>query len=200
MCSLNSIHSRHFVWESSEFRLIRTWRKFNILLPARLWLGKFSDDHELQSAYDVVYSFREDLMLNPRVTEFTEIGKLLCDETNKLGIDVPQSHSKNLVRKISSMFEELQFTSYQQNKVLLYIPARWKCVIQVAKLLNAQIKNHRTQMSWPRREEDLKVDKINLYITDLLTYFRPVIRAQILFSLLQMELSRLLRVFSYSQS
>ena len=66
-----------------------------------------SDDHELQPAYNVVYSFCEELILNPRVIEFTEIGKLLCDEANKLGIDVPQSFSKNLVRKISSLFEEL---------------------------------------------------------------------------------------------
>ena len=162
-------------------------------------------------------------MLNPRVTEFTEIGKLLCDETNKLGIDVPQSHSKNLVRKISSMFEELQFTSYQQNKVLLYIPARWKCVIQVAKLLNAQIKNHQTQMSWPPKEEDLKAFKISLYIPDLLNKVLTVLVSgqslenekskeekkhrgsrilllRILFSLLQMELSRLLRVLCFPQS
>lgn len=64
-----------------------------------------SSDHELQPAYDVVYTFCEELILNPRVIKFTEIRKLLCDEANKLGIDVPQSHSKNLVRKISSMFK-----------------------------------------------------------------------------------------------
>ena len=74
-----------------------------------------SYDHELQPGYEVVYSFCEELILNPRVIEFTELRKLLCDEANKLGIDVPQSHSKNLERKISSMFEELQFIYYQQN-------------------------------------------------------------------------------------
>ena len=54
-------------------------------------------------------------------------------------------------------------------------------VIQGAKLLNAQIKNHQTQMSWPPKEEDLKADKISLYIPDMLqifdcTYFGPFIR------------------------
>lgn len=53
-----------------------------------------TDDHELQPAYDVVVcSYCEELILNPRVIEFTEIRKLLCDEADKLGIDVPQSHS-----------------------------------------------------------------------------------------------------------
>ena len=48
-------------------------------------------------------------------------------------------------------------------------------VIQAAKLLNAQIKNHQTQMSWPPKEEDLKADKISLYIPDLLNNFFTVL-------------------------
>ena len=93
-------------------------------------------------------------------------------------------------------------------------------VIQVAKLLNAQIKNHQTQMSWLPKEEDLKADKITLYIPDLLNKFLTVLISGqslenekqkkhrgsrihllgILFSPLQMELSRLLRVSCFPQS
>ena len=84
-----------------------------------------SDDHELQPAYDVVYSFCEEFILNPRVIEFTEIRKLLCDEANKLGIDVPQSHSKNLVRKISCLRSYSLFLTSKTR--YWYIPAHWKC-------------------------------------------------------------------------
>lgn len=163
---------------------------------------------------------------------------MLCEEANELGIDVPQSHTKNLGRKISSMFEELQFISYQQHKVLVYpctsemrtiiidnfeLSSELKStsskadseesVIQLAKLLNAQIKNYQTQKSWPSKEEDLKADKISLYSPDLLDKFLTVLIsgqslenekakqkkknlrlkdsfAQDIFSLLQMELSR----------
>ena len=143
--------------------------------------GSNDHDHDLQPAYDAVYSFCEDLIANPRVIEFKEIRKLLSDEADKLGISVPDSHSKNVMRKMSNMFEELQFVSYKHNKVLVYpitlemqnaiienfeLNSELKLtssksdnednVIQVAKLLNGAIKNKQPQMSWPPTEEDLK--------------------------------------------
>ena len=47
-------------------------------------------------------------------------------------------------------------------------------VILVAKLLNVQIKNHQTQMPWLPKE-DLKADKVTLYILDLVNKFLTVL-------------------------
>ena len=161
--------------------------------------GSNDYDHDLQPAYDAVYSFCEDLIANPRVIEFKEIRELLSDEADKLGISVPDSHSKNLMRKMSNMFEELQFVSYQHNKVLVYpitlemqnaiienfeLNSELKLtssksdnednVIQVAKLLTGAIKNQQPHMSWPPTK-DLKADKIGSYIPHLLDIFSTVL-------------------------
>ena len=76
--------------------------------------------NELLSVYDTIFSFYEALIDNPRIVELKEIRKLVTDEATRLGINIPNSRSNNLIRKHSSMFEELHFVSYQDNKMLVY--------------------------------------------------------------------------------
>ena len=94
-------------------------------------------------------------------------------QASKLNVlNIPESHYKKLVRKISTTFNDLNFVHYQHNKVLVY-PASLKMedmviqnemncelqsmqcsasenennVIKVAKLLHGEIKNQTPQMS-----------------------------------------------------
>ena len=57
----------------------------------------------------MVFEFCSDLIKSPRVVEFNMIRKIMSDEAQKMGIEIPQSDYKNLIRKISNRFEELQF-------------------------------------------------------------------------------------------
>ena len=47
------------------------------------------------------------------------IRKVMVDEASKLNVTVPESHYKNLIRKISATFKNLTFLHYQHNKVLV---------------------------------------------------------------------------------
>ena len=147
------------------------------------------------------------------------MSKLLFDEAEKLGISVPDSHSKNLMRKLSNMFEELQFVSYQHNNVLVYsitlemqnviienfeLNSELKLtssksdnkdnVLQVAKLLNCAIKNQQPQMSWPPTEEDRKAEKISSYIPHLLDIFLTVLISGQSWKSMQSKAERTLRL------
>ena len=134
-----------------------------------------------------------DLIANPRKWSSKKSGNYFLTWQEKLGISVPDSHSKHLMRKCqNNMFQELQFVSYQHKKVLVYtISLEMQNVIienfelnfllkltssksdnedsvfQVAKLLKGTIKNQQPQMSWPPTK-DLKADKISSYIPHLL--------------------------------
>ena len=44
----------------------------------------------------------------------------MSDEAQKMGMEIPQSDYKNLIRKISNRFEELQFVRKSPNNVLVY--------------------------------------------------------------------------------
>ena len=61
-----------------------------------------------------------DLIKSPRVVEFKMILKIMSDEPQKIDTEIPQSDYKNLIRKISNRFEELQFVQKSPNNVLVY--------------------------------------------------------------------------------
>ena len=44
----------------------------------------------------------------------------MSDDSQKMGIEIPQSDYKNLIQKISNRFEELQFVKKSPNNVLVY--------------------------------------------------------------------------------
>ena len=68
----------------------------------------------------MVFKFCSDLIKSPRVAEFKLIQKIMSDEAQKMGIEIPPSDYKNLIRKISNRFEELQFVQKSPNNVLVY--------------------------------------------------------------------------------
>ena len=44
----------------------------------------------------------------------------MSDKAQEMGIEIPQSDYKNLIRKISNRFEDLQFVQKSPNNVLVY--------------------------------------------------------------------------------
>ena len=75
------------------------------------------DQDEMIDICDTVYTFCENLLDCPRVIQCKTIRKVMMDEASKLNVNIPESHHKNLLRKISATFN---FVHYQHNKVLVY--------------------------------------------------------------------------------
>ena len=61
--------------------------------------GLENDNDELDDVFHTVFEFCSDLIKSPRVVEFKMIRKILSDEAQKVGIEIPQSDYKNLIRK-----------------------------------------------------------------------------------------------------
>jgi hypothetical protein len=74
----------------------------------------------LQPVYEVVYRFCEDLIADPKIIEFKIVKELFLNKACELKVTVPESHAKNLLRKLSNLFPEINFISHQYNKVLMY--------------------------------------------------------------------------------
>ena len=95
------------------------------------------------------------------------------NKARKLGVTVSESDKKNLMPKVSNMFPQINFVTYQYNKMLMYpntlaidktVPDIFelktelellkgprsddaKNVIQIARLINNEIKDLNPQMS-----------------------------------------------------
>ena len=151
---------------------------------------------------DAVYVFCQNIIECPRVIEFQDIRNLMSSEARRLNVNIPESHYKNLLRKMSSKFSnQLNFVHYQHNKVLVY-PGSLKVedlviqnyelnrellsvqstenepensVCHVAQLLHREIKSLPQQMTWPPQEKELETDKIESYIPYLLNVFYTVL-------------------------
>ena len=155
------------------------------------------DNSGIDSAYETVYQFCQELINSSKVTEFKEIRKIMQEESKIQGVEIPLSDYNNLIRKLSNKFEELRFIHQEHNKVLVF-PATLKvedlvseyynlkceldslnttqndderAVINVAKKINAEIKSLVSPMSWPPKEQDLHPEKTLLYIPHLLDIF-----------------------------
>ena len=141
--------------------------------------GQRSDETDcpLQPVYEAVYCLCEDLIAYPKVIEYKVAKELFLNKASELGATVPESHKKNLMRKLSNMFPEINFITYQYNKVLMYpntLPKDKavldffelkteleslkgprsddeKDVIKTARLINNEIKDLNPQMSWPQK-------------------------------------------------
>ena len=79
-----------------------------------------ADEDRMTLVYDAVFRFCNNLISEPRVVEFREIRQVMSNKAVQLGISVPQSQYKNLLRMVSNRFPELVFIKYQQNRVLVY--------------------------------------------------------------------------------
>ena len=165
--------------------------------------GQRSNEKEcpLQPVYEAVYSLCEDLIASPKVIEYRVAKELFLNKASELGITVTESDKKNLMRKLSNLFPEINFLTYQYNKVLMYPNTLTidkavldffefkteleslkgtesddeKNVIKTARLLNKEIKDLDPQMSWPPKDDDLKPDRTDDYIPHLLNVFLTVL-------------------------
>ena len=71
--------------------------------------GSENDNNEQDDIYDTVFEFCCDVIKSSRVVEVKMIRKIMSDEAQKMGIEIPQSDYKNLIQKILNRFEKLQF-------------------------------------------------------------------------------------------
>ena len=158
-------------------------------------------DCPLQPVYEAVYCLCEDLIACPDIIEYKAVKELFLNKASELGVTVTESHKKNLMRKLSTKFPEINFITYQYNKVLMYPNSlainkvvldffelkteleslkgsrddNEKNVVKTALLINNEIKDLEPQMSWPPKEDDLKPSRANHYIPYLLDVFLTVL-------------------------
>jgi len=158
-------------------------------------------DCPLQPVYEAVYCLCEDLIAYPDIIEYKVVKELFLNKASELGATVSESHKKNLMRKLSTKFPEINFITYQYNKVLMYPNSlainkvvlnffelkteleslkgsrddNEKNVIKTARLINNKIKDLEPQMSWPPKEDDVKPSRANDYIPYLLDVFSTVL-------------------------
>lgn len=137
----------------------------------------------------------------PELVEYKDVKKLFLNKARELGVTVSKSDKKNLMRKVSNMFPEINFVTHQYNKMLMYpntlaigktvldfLELKTKLeslkgprnddeknVIQIARLINDEIKDLNPQMSWPPKEDDLKPSRTTDYIPHLLDVFLTVL-------------------------
>ena len=123
--------------------------------------------------YEAVSCLCDDLKANPEIIEYKVVKELFLNKARKLGVPVSESDKKNLMPKVSNMFPEINFVTYQYNKMLMYPNTLAidktvldffelktelellkgprsddaKNVIQIARLINNEIKDLNPQMS-----------------------------------------------------
>ena len=133
----------------------------------------------------------------PKIVEYKDVKKLFLNKARELGVTVSKSDKKNLMPKVSNMFPEINFVTHQYNKMIMYpntlaigktvldfLELKTKLellkgprsddeknVIQIARLINDEIKDLNPQMSWPSKEDDLKPSRTTDYIPHLLDVF-----------------------------
>ena len=133
----------------------------------------------------------------PKIVEYKDVKKLFLNKATELGVTVSKSNKKNLMRKVSTMFPEINFVTHQYNKMIMYpntlaigktvldfLELKTKLeslkgprsddeknVIQIARLINDEIKDLNPQMFWPPKEDDLKPSRTTDYIPHLLDVF-----------------------------
>lgn len=133
----------------------------------------------------------------PKIVEYKDVKKLFLNKATELGVTVSKSNKKNLMQKVSTMFPEINFVTHQYNKMIMYpntlaigntvldfLELKTKLdslkgprsddeknVIQIARLINDEIKDLNPQMSWSPKEDDLKPSRTTDYIPHLLDVF-----------------------------
>ena len=133
----------------------------------------------------------------PKIVEYKDVKKLFLNKARELGVTVSKSDKKNLMPKVSNMFPEINFVTHQYNKMIMYpntlaigntvldfLELKTKLdslkgprsddeknVIQIARLINDEIKDLNPQMSWSPEEDDLKPSRTTDYIPHLLDVF-----------------------------
>ena len=117
--------------------------------------GQRSDETDcpLQPVYEAVYCLCEDLIAYPKVIEYKVAKELFLNKASELGATVPESHKKNLMRKLPKDKAVLDFFELKTELESLKGPRSddEKDVIKTARLINNEIKGLNPQMSWPQK-------------------------------------------------
>ena len=79
-------------------------------------------DCPLQPVYEAVYRLCEDLIAYPDIIEYKVVKELFLNKASELGVTDSESRKKNLMRKLSTKFPEINFITYQYNKLLMSDP------------------------------------------------------------------------------
>ena len=74
------------------------------------------EECKFDSVYQSVYKFCGELLENPKVVNLQMIKNLMYDEASNLNFEMPQSHYKNLVRKLLSRFQDQLHFVHVTNK------------------------------------------------------------------------------------
>ena len=64
-------------------------------------------DWALQPVYEAVYCLFEDLIAYPEIIAYKVLKELYLNKASELGATASESHKKNLMRKLSNMFQKL---------------------------------------------------------------------------------------------
>lgn len=161
-----------------------------------------NEERKFDSVYQSVYKFCGELLENPKVIDLQLIKNLMHDEASNLDFEMPQSHCKNIVRKLSSRFQDQLHFVHVTNKTILVYPhsltinelvrENYKCkaeleslkalndkqfkdIIKVARKLNSDITSLQPQMSWPPKVQDLRPCNVSNYIPQSLKLFCTVL-------------------------
>ena len=144
----------------------------------------------------------QDIIQHPRIVEVLTLREALINEATKQNVNLTDATKKNLLRKIMSTFDNLKSLTYEHKKVSIF-PTTFQVenlvvsnyemhkelrslkslstneipidMIKVARLLNKEIKNYPSQMSWPPKAEGLHPSKTQLNIPPLLDTFCTVL-------------------------
>lgn len=149
------------------------------------------EERKFDSVYQSVYKFCGELLENPKVIDLQLIKNLMHDEASNLDFEMPQSHYKNIVRKLSSRFQDQLHFVHVTNKTILVYPhsltinelVREKCkckaeleslkalddkqfknIIKVARKLNSDITSLQPQISWAPKVKDLRPCNVSNYV------------------------------------
>ena len=79
-----------------------------------------SIDNPSDPLFEAVEEFCRKLIRSLTVVQFKTVRKVVSDEAEKLGTELSSSSYKNLLRKISTRFKELNFVHQSDNNVLVY--------------------------------------------------------------------------------
>ena len=127
-------------------------------------------DNPLQPVYDAVNCLCEDLIANLEIIEYKVVKELFLNKARELGVTVSESDKKNLMRKVSNMFPEINFVSYQYNKMLMYPNT---LAIDKTILDFFELKTELESLKGPRNDDEKNVIQIARLINDEIKDLNP---------------------------
>ena len=103
----------------------------------------------------------EDLIAYAKIIAYKVVKELFLNKASEIGASVSESYKKNLKRKLSNMFPEINFITDQYYKVLMYPDtlAKQKVVVDFFEL-----KTKLESLKGTRSDDEKNVTKISRFI------------------------------------